>query len=454
MARFRDSIKRSLSWLPHGVKTAPSYAKWSRFLSRGDRWPRDKVERWQTAQLRVVVRHAMAHTDGYRELYRAAGVNSDDLRSPADVRHLPIVTKEMLQSNLAAFSAPMKGAQYTSTGGSTGIPFGFLTTAKDGWREAAFMHHGWRRAGWKPEMRTVVLRGAFVGTSNELSRHDPFWNTLHLTSYYLTADTISRYVELLNDFRPDVIHAYPSSLLLLCDLLKEAGLSLRPAPRLAMLGSENLYGWQLQHFAEVIPTTRVFSWYGHTEMAVLAPWCEHGRRFHVSPFYGLAELVDESGAEVRAGAEGEIMGTSLHVRSTPFIRYCTMDIAVRGPTECPDCGRAHGTFDKINGRLQEVIVSRDGRYISMVAINFHDDIFELLRQFQFRQDEPGAILFQFVAKRSLSGPESENLARRLKFKLGEDIDLQLREVPEIPLTRNGKLRFLDQRVPIKYGDRA
>jgi phenylacetate-CoA ligase len=449
----RETIKPWLSWLPYAVKQGGVYREWSRFLEDAETWPRERIERWQMDRLRAVVRHAIQHTEGYRELYRKAGVGADDLRSPGDLRRLPMVTKQMLQENLGAFTAPTPGANYTTTGGSTGIPFGFYTTRADERRESAFMHAGWRRAGWDHTLRMAVLRGVFVGSRERTWNDDRFWNTLQLTSYYLTPETLPTYVEMLSRRRIEVLHAYPSSFLLFCDLLAESGLKLDPAPRLAMLGSENLYDWQRARFHEVLPETRVFSWYGHAEMAVLAPWCERSRRLHASPFYGMTEVLDERGEPVAEGGEGEIVGTSLHVRSTPFIRYRTMDMAVRGPEACGECGRPFPTLERVMGRLQEVIVTRTGRYISMTAINFHDGIFDRLRQFQFLQEAPGCLVFRHVPKSPLTAAEASAIREGLMRKLGDDVDLQMRETEQIELTSRGKLRFLDQRLPIQYGDR-
>jgi phenylacetate-CoA ligase len=449
----QETIKPWFSWLPYGVKQGGEYRAWSRFLKDAEGWPRERIEHWQMDRLRAVIRHAVQHTEGYRELYRKAGVRAEDMRSPADLRRLPMVTKQMMQENLTAFTASTPGAKYVTTGGSTGIPFGFYDTRADERRESAFIHAGWRCGGWNPRMPTAVLRGVFIGSRERAWNYERFWRSLELSTYYLTPQTLPTYVELLARHRIEVLHAYPSSFLLFCDLLAESGLRLDPVPRMAMLGSENLYDWQLARFAAVLPETRVFSWYGHAEMAVLAPWCEHSRRFHVWPFYGMAEIVDEHGTPVGEGAEGEIVGSSLHVRATPFIRYRTMDMAVKGPEQCPDCGRPFPTLERVTGRLQEVIVTGTGRYISMTAINFHDRIFDRLRQFQFQQETPGSLVFRYVPKSPLSRAEEQGIREGLMKKLGDDVELQMREADPIELISRGKLRFLDQRLPIKYGDR-
>ena len=450
---FQESLKPWLYWLPYGIKQGGEYRKWTRFLERAEGWTAERIERWQMERMRMVIRDAIENTEGYRELYRKAGVRPEDVRTPADVRRLPMITKQVLQENLDAFTVTRRGTKYMTTGGSTGIPFGFCVTRAAERREAAFIHAGWRRAGWNRHMRMAILRGAFIGSRDEIWKHDRFWGDLSLTSYYLTTRTLPIYVEMMERYHIEVLHAYPSSYLLFCDLLAESGLKLRPAPKLAMLGSENLYDWQLARYAEVLPDTRVFSWYGQAEMVVQAPWCGHSRRFHPWPFYGYTEVLDPKGSPVGEGEQGEIVGTSLHVRATPFIRYRTLDLALKGPDRCPDCLRPYPTLESVMGRLQEVIVTGSGRYLSMTMINFHDNIFDRLRQFQFLQDAPGTLLFRYVPKSPLSPDEEERIRGGLMEKLGDDVELQMREADAIALTASGKLRFLDQRLPIKYGDR-
>jgi phenylacetate-CoA ligase len=130
-----------------------------------------------------------------------------------------------------------------------------------------------------------------------------------------------------------------------------------------------------------------------------------------------------------------------------------MDMAVNGPEQCPDCGRQFPTLERIQGRLQEVIVTGTGRYISMTAINFHDRIFDRLRQFQFLQETAGQLVFRYVPKSPLTEGEVSGIREGLMKKLGDDMKLQMCATDRIELTPRGKLRFLDQRLPVKYGDR-
>jgi hypothetical protein len=92
-----------------------------------------------------------------------------------------------------------------------------------------------------------------------------------------------------------------------------------------------------------------------------------------------------------------------------------------------------------------------GGPLLMTAINFHDPIFDRLRQ--FLQETPGKLMFRYVPKSPLTGAGELGIREGLMSKLGDDIELQMRETDLIELTACGKLRFLDQRLPVKYGDR-
>jgi len=86
----------------------------------------------------------------------------------------------------------------------------------------------------------------------------------------------------------------------------------------------------MNKFKESFPNSKIFSWYGHAEQVILAPWCEHTNKNHLWPFYGYTEILDEKDEAVKEGEEGELIGTSFHSFITPFIRYRTMDRAIKG----------------------------------------------------------------------------------------------------------------------------
>lgn len=453
---MRAWVRRSLiARVPLARRLGRDYWQWRSFLAEAQWWDRERVEAWQLGRLRRVVAHAYEHVPGYRALYREAGVKPEDIGSLRDLRGLPCVSKELLRDNLADFTArdvPRRRLRYVTTGGSTGIPFGFFHTSANAAMEQAFIHLGWERAGWRLGELSAVLRGVFVGSERDYYLFDPAGCQLHLSTYYLSERTVDKYLLTLARFGPAHLQAYPSAATMLADLVLARGDVGRLALRTVLLGSENIYDWQIERIRQAFPGVRIFGWYGHAEQAVLAPWCEQTSRYHVWPFYGLVELEAAAAAPER-GAD-EIVATAFQCRATPFIRYRTMDFAAGEAWGCGDCGRQGQVLGEIQGRLQEVLVTGGGRYISMAAINMHSSVFDHVKQFQFRQEAPGRACLRIVPKPTCGGGDLARIHREVMAKLGPDMTLHIETVDEIRPTAAGKFRILDQRLKIGTGDGA
>ncbi|HMK36311.1 MAG TPA: hypothetical protein VK463_14650 [Desulfomonilaceae bacterium] len=453
LAGVKESIKPYLAWIPYSWRRGPTYRRWRQFLASCQSYSPEQIAAWQLRNLKEIVAYAYNNTGGYRELFRQSAVSPEDIRALRDIRALPFTTKELLRDNIQDFSVSSPLRFYTSTGGSTGIPFGFYELYENKEIEDAFIHHMWTSVGWKSNELNAVLRGSFVGSQDAPWKIDTFRNELQLSSYYLTGGTLDRYIEAIRLYRPRVLQAYPSSLNMLCDLLWEHDRIEEVDFELVILASENVYDWMLEKFERVFPRARFFSFYGHAELTILAPWCESSREYHLCPFYGLTEVIAADGTEVDEGNEGELVGTSFHMRATPFIRYRTMDMAVRGGDRCLSCGRHARMLKRITGRSHEVIVTSTGRHISMTALNMHTDVFDNVRQFQFFQDTPGKVEFRAIRKRAYSDSDTVKIRHELETKLGSDMKLEIRFVDEIPRSPSGKFRFLEQKLPVGYHDR-
>ena len=426
------------------------YCKWRDFLREAESWDLAQVERYQVAEVRRIVRHAYENTIGYRKLYSNAGVSVESIQSLADLQKIPMITKEMLQDDVERYSSPPLRTSYVTTGGSTGIPFGFYRDSQCFSKELASKAHQYYRIGWREGDRQLVLRGVPVST-NDYVEFVPEFNELRCSSYQLTPQWMECYRERACDYNPEWLRCYPSSATIFANFIKDTNREF-PIVKGILCASENLYDFQKKLLSEVFKT-RIFSHYGHYEMAVLAGFCEYEDTYHVLPQYGFAELLDEEGRLVtEAGSVGEIVGTSFIMHATPFIRYRTRDFAVLKSWGCKSCGRPYQVWERVEGRLQEFIITGSGRPISMTAINMHDDIFEDIRQFQFYQREKGELYFRFIPKETCR-PESLAMIRsRLASKLGDDTKLYFQEVDHIPITGRGKHRFLLQELSVSIGD--
>ncbi|MBI4263340.1 MAG: phenylacetate--CoA ligase family protein [Acidobacteria bacterium] len=426
------------------------YRSWRRFLWSADRWPLERIQQYQISEVRRVVGLGYHRTRGYRALFDEAAVAPSDIRTLEDVRRLPFVDKEQLRDRLDDFTMDVAERTYVTTGGSTGIPFGMYRGRRAFARELASKAHQYGRVGWREGDRQLVLRGLSIDAPDHVELVERF-QELRCSSYHLVPESMNRYVELAHEYRPLWLRCYPSAGCILARYLRETGQRLPPLKGI-LCASENLYDDQKALLTEVFGA-RVFSHYGHYELAALAGFCEGSDRYHVLPQYGHVELVGRDGRIVdQPGQLGEIVATSFLMDATLILRYRTSDLAVFGAWSCEACGRPYQIWDRIEGRLQEFIVTGTGRYISMTAMNMHTPVFDPLRQFQFHQERAGAVDFRYVPKGPVGDAALGEIREALARKLGGDVELRLQAVPEIPMTHRGKHRFLVQKLPLSFAD--
>jgi phenylacetate-CoA ligase len=464
--RIASSVAKAVpqSWLP-GVRMAETFARrpfWRRveecraFVDESERWSMERLEAYQLGKIQALLHHAYDNVPYYRRVFDDLSMKPDDVKHLDDLRHLPTIGKRELQDNLSGLLAtniPARRRAYFTTGGSTGTPVGFYHDRVDTRaREWAFMSTQWARVGYRDGDRTAILRGTVI--SKGLFEPEPLQNALLMSSYHLTDDRIPLYLERLRAFRPAFVRAYPSSISLVARYMLEHAEPPINGLRAILCGSENLYDWQRDQI-ETAFQTRVYSWYGQSEAVCLAGECEHDSRLHIFPQYGYVEILDEEERRlVEPGKTGEIVATGFLTRAMPLIRYRTMDVASFAPGTCESCGRPYRLFERVEGRLQEYIVTATGRHISMTAINMHSPVFDNVQQFRFYQDTPGRVTLKVLPKSTYdTSADDRRIRSELAPKLGNDLALTIEPVDDIPRTPRGKHGFLDQKLPLTIGDR-
>jgi len=431
--------------MPHADLWNPQYMYWLQFLERAGAWTRAHLETYQLREIKRIVTHAYQNTAGYRALYDEAGVHPDDIRCAEDLRAFPIVTREMIRDNLKAFSILRPGNTYTTTSGSTGVPFGFYRDPEAFSKELASKAHQYHRIGWREGDRQISLRGAMIDTPDHTEFVAKF-NELRLSVFHLTPKSLRTYYHKSIEYRPKWLRCYPSAGYIFARWLKDTR---REFPQLkgVLCASESLYDFQKDLLAEVFGC-RVFSHYGQWELTVLAGFCEHEDTYHVMPQYGYAELVDSNGQPVtEAGQTGEIIGTSFIMSATPFVRYKTEDRTILAGWECPSCGRPYQVWERMEGRLQELIIGKTGRRVSVTSIHFHDDTLDDVGQFQFHQTRKGQVTFRYVPRGpALCDEKQAKLLQCLQAKLDAGIEVELQAVDRIPPGARGKHHLLVQEI--------
>jgi phenylacetate-CoA ligase len=301
----------------------------------------------------------------------------------------------------------------------------------------------WRRAGYVKGARLAVIRGHVTSAEagGRIAEYDATRGWLMLSSYHLTAERLPEYLEALERFKPELLHAYPSAALQLAEFLERAKQTWRAPIRGLLAGSERLTIPQ-KRLLERVFKCRVYRWYGHSERVVLAGEGCKSELYYFWPTYGVVEF----GAPNEDGL-CEVIGTSLHNLAMPLIRYRTGDyVRLADPRVDGELEFPWPAISDVAGREQEFLVSGSGRRISLTAFNMHDDVFDDVCALQFYQEQPGVAELRYVPGEQFPRSRLPEIERRIRQKLGDDFVVEMREVREVEKNARGKHKWLVSRL--------
>jgi phenylacetate-CoA ligase len=437
------------------------FDRYVREFSERESWNAARFEEYLAAELRRVLLHAQATVPYYRQRWAAAGIGPDRLRRfhPGDLVRLPLTPKSDLRDRPAEFvseqAGPLRRLHQYFTSGSTGTPVTIYCTSDDHRRFiAAREARSFRWAGASIRMPRSMIGGRMI-----LPRHDsppPYyrWNAaerqVYFSGYHISRAHAPNYVEGFNRHRPALLTGYANAHYQLARFMLAGGLRLDYRPSALVLSSEKLTG-EMKSTLIAAFGARAYEEFGAVENCVLATECERGR-LHVSPDFGIVEIVDESGRPVPPGVPGRMVCTGLLSRTQPLIRYEIGDVASWSTETCP-CGRdGLPVLEQIVGRLEDVIVGCNGQ----VTVRFHGLFINLpnVLEGQVVQEDLGRIRIRVVARDGFSEADAETIRRRVADERLGPMQVEVERVAEIERTERGKFRAVINRLPRDIIERA
>lgn len=417
-----------------------------------DRWSPQQMQAYVDEQLRAVLLHAYDQVPYYNRVWNEAGIDGSELAHMTTARlpRLPITPKQDLRAAPEDFVARDVAARqklhryYTS--GSTGTPVTHICTSEAHRRFTAAREV--RSFGWagtsirKPRSmiggRMVVPRGV---NKPPFYRYNWAEKQVYFSAYRISPANVPHYVAALNRYQPRVFTGYAHSHYLLARMMADQGVSLGYEPDALILGSETLTP-EMKMVLRQAFRARAYEEYGCVENCMLATECEHGR-LHVSPDFGILEIVDEHGRAVPPGVEGRILCTSLLNEAQPLVRYEIGDIGVWSKEECP-CGRKHlPVLKEIVGRLEDVVIAPGGP----LMVRLHGVFIDLpnVVESQVIQEALDRFTVKLVAGSGFGDREEQMIRKRLEERLGR-VQVTIQRVQEIPRTERGKFRAVISKV--------
>lgn len=321
--------------------------------------PREEILKLQLERLKQTLTLVSEKVPCYQNKFREAGVRCEDVKSLADLRHLPFTTKEDLRLNYpyGMFAVPLKDVvRIHSSSGTTGKPtvVGYTKNDLKIWTElvARFM----TAAGVTDEdiVHIAFGYGLFTGAFG-----------LHYGSEAIGASVIpisggntDKQLMIMQDYRSSALVCTPSYGLTMADRMEKNGIDpTKLALKVGLFGAEP---WSEQMRLELEQRLGLVATDNYGLSEIMGPGvageCLHKRGMHLAEDHFYAEIIDpETGEVLPEGSVGELVLTSLTKQAFPMVRYRTRDITRIHYDRC-ECGRTLARMEKTRGRSDDMLI--------------------------------------------------------------------------------------------------
>jgi phenylacetate-CoA ligase len=320
---------------------------------------RDELQALQLKRLQWTLRHAYDHVPHYRAGFEAAGFHPNDLKALSDLARLPFTTKNDLREHypFGMFAVPRDQiVRIHASSGTTGKPtvVGYTRNDIDIW--ASVMARSIRAAGGRAGDIVHIAYGYGLFTGGLGAHYGA--EKLGCTVIPMSGGMTERQVQLIVDFRPDIIMVTPSYMLAIAEEMERQ--SIDPHACSLSIGIFGAEPWTptMRQAIEAKLDLDAIDIYGLSEVIGpgVAQECietKDGLTVWEDHFY--PEIVDpDTGQVVPEGEKGELVFTSLTKEALPIVRYRTRDLT----RLLPPTARSMRRIEKITGRTDDMLIIR------------------------------------------------------------------------------------------------
>jgi phenylacetate-CoA ligase len=415
----------------------------------------DELRALQLKRLQATLHHAYANSPVYRAKFDAAGVHPGDCRSLADLAKFPFTTKKDLRDSYpyGMFAVPRTGcARIHASSGTTGKPtvVGYTRNDIDTWSHV--VARSIRAAGARPGDMVHVSYGYGLFTGGLGAHYGA--EKLGLTVVPFGGGQTERKVQLITDFKPDIIMVTPSYMLAIAEEFERQGLNVADSSlRIGIFGAEPWTN-DMRNNIEARCGLDAVDIYGLSEVMGpgVASECvetKDGPTIWEDHFY--PEIINpDTGEPVADGEMGELVFTSLTKEALPIIRYRTRDLT----RLLPGTARTMRRMEKITGRSDDMMIVRG---VNVFPTQIEELILkraELAPHYQCILSRNGIlddlkVLVETQAGVSAQSEVARAAARQLqhdiKAYVGSSVEIELREAGSVERSAGKARRVVDLR---------
>jgi phenylacetate-CoA ligase len=411
----------------------------------------DELRALQFERLRQSLRHAFANVPHYQRRFAERHVSPDDLHSLSDLAKFPFTTKSDLRDTypFGMFAVPRERiVRVHASSGTTGKPTVVGYTARDIETWAGLVARSIRTAGGRAGDIVHIAYGYGLFTGGLGAHYGA--EKLGCTVIPMSGGQTQKQVQLIRDFKPDIIMVTPSYMLAIAEEFDRQGLDARDSSlRTGIFGAEP---WTAAMRTEIESRMglQAVDIYGLSEVMGpgVASECiesKDGAVIWEDHFY--PEIIDPVTEEVLPDGEvGELVLTSLTKEALPIIRYRTRDITAL----LPPTSRAMRRMARITGRCDDMLIIRGVNVFPSQIEELILGMPSLAPHYQLEVTREGhldalGVQVEAAASHLNARDTAEELARRVKAYIGITVKIAVNEPGSLPRSLGKAQRVVDRR---------
>lgn len=417
---------------------------------------RDEISALQLERLKWSVKHAYDNVEHYKNSFDQVGVHPDDIQNLSDLPKLPLSQKKNIRDNypFGMFAVSKKEVvRIHASSGTTGNPtvVGYTRKDVDTWSD--LVARSLRAAGAHSGQIAHIAFGYGLRT-NAFGLHYGA-EKLGCMVIPMSGGQAEKQLQLINDFKPDIVMVTPSYMLSLGDMLKRNGIDPRETSiKIGVHGAEP-WTYAMRDEIEQLFDIDALDIYGLSEVmgpGIACECVEDKNGLHIWEDHFYPEIIDpETGEVLPDGEQGELVLTSLTKEALPVIRFRTRDLT----RLMPGTARTMRRMERIVGRSDDMLIIR-GRNVFpsqveeiilqdkrlsphySLEVTKHDRMENLTVMAEVRPDAGG---FGETFRQEIS----KDLARQIKLSVGFSVNIKVLPVDEIERSMGRVKRIIDHR---------